>query len=295
MDPRLFLPRPFYRRGDDLERFIYLLKSYCRLTNFPEEEKKAFLLASIEETLLLELDDTAVRKGDFNDLVYLIELAVDRQSAVFRMRRSFFRTCQLDHESACDFVSKVKTLGKRAYPAEDDEQVLNFLMFLCVVKGLRDPQQVMQLPERVFDEKDFDALCKFLITPQTALQKTNTPDSELTTQINDEDITTEKADVLPVKQKLNFALKYPNSALLVSHPGFPDSVHQVLEDNATSSEVVVANVVSGRMIRLSLTTWNSPTVDSFVHVFQSLSTCCYQFSALHLSGTTLRDLSWDVG
>ncbi|CAK8688578.1 unnamed protein product [Clavelina lepadiformis] len=295
MDPRLFLPRPFYQRGDDLERFIYLFKSYCRLTNFPEEEKKAFLLASIEETLLLELDDTAVRKGDFDDLVYLIELAVDRQSAVFRMRRSFFRTCQLDHESACDFVSKVKTLGKRAYPAEDDEQVLNFLMFLCVVKGLRDPQQVMQLPDRVFDEKDFDALCKFLITQQTALLKSNTPDSELTTQINDEDITTEIADVLPAKQELNLALKYPNSALLVSHPGFPDSVHQVLEDNATSWEVVVANVVSGKMIRLSLTTWNSPTVDSFVDVFQSLSTCCYQFSALHLSGTTLRDLSWDVG
>ncbi|CAK8681748.1 unnamed protein product [Clavelina lepadiformis] len=284
-----------HNKGDDLERFIYLFKSYCRLTNFPEEEKKAFLLASIEETLLLELDDTAVRKGDFDDLVYLIELAVDRQSAVFRMRRSFFRTCQLDHESACDFVSKVKTLGKRAYPAEDDEQVLNFLMFLCVVKGLRDPQQVMQLPDRVFDEKDFDALCKFLITPQTALLKSNTPDSELTTQINDEDITTEIADVLPAKQELNLALKYPNSALLVSHPGFPDSVHQVLEDNATSWEVVVANVVSGKMIRLSLTTWNSPTVDSFVDVFQSLSTCCYQFSALHLSGTTLRDLSWDVG
>ncbi|CAK8692189.1 unnamed protein product [Clavelina lepadiformis] len=75
----------------------------------------------MKETLLLELDDTAVRKGDFDDLVYLIELAVDRQSAVFRMRRSFFRTCQLDPESACDFVSKVKTLGKRAYPAEDDE------------------------------------------------------------------------------------------------------------------------------------------------------------------------------
>ncbi|CAK8678852.1 unnamed protein product [Clavelina lepadiformis] len=109
------------------------------------------------------------------------------------------------------------------------------------------------------------------------------------------DITTEKADVFPVKQELNLALKYPNSALLVSHPGFPDSVHQVQEDNATSWEVVVANVVSGRMIRLSLTTWNSPTVDGFVDVCQSLSTCCYQFSALHLSGTTLRDLSWDVG
>ncbi|CAK8671586.1 unnamed protein product [Clavelina lepadiformis] len=196
------------------------------------------------------------------------------------MRRSFFRTCQLDHESACDFVLKVKSLGKRAYPAEEDEAVLNFFMFLCVVKGLRDPQQVMQLPERVFDEKDFDALCKFLITPQTALQKTNTPDSELTTQINDEDITTEEADV----------------PLVVSNPGFPDSVQQVQEDNAAAGwEVVVANVVSGRVIRLSLTTWDSPTVDGFVDVCQSLSTCCYQFSALHLSGTTLRDLSWDVG
>ncbi|CAK8695973.1 unnamed protein product [Clavelina lepadiformis] len=139
----------------------------------------------MEETLLLMLDDDTARKGDFDDLVYLIELTVDRQRAVFRMRRSFFRTCHPDQEFSCDFVLKVKTLGKRAYPVEDDEQ--------------------------------------------------------------DEDITTEKTDILLAKQALNLAMMYPDTVLLVSNPPFPDRVHQVHENNVTNWEVLVAYLASGRM------------------------------------------------
>ena len=98
--------------------------------------------------LLLEQYDTVISKVDFDDLVYLIELAKDSEHRkLYISKAKILFPYQLEDEFACNFVLKVTTLGKRAYPAENDEQVVNEFIFLCLVKGLRDPQQVMQIPD----------------------------------------------------------------------------------------------------------------------------------------------------
>ncbi|CAK8679894.1 unnamed protein product [Clavelina lepadiformis] len=168
MDPIFFLPRPFYKAGDDLRRFLYLFHSYCRLTKLSDEAKKPFFLASIQEMFLQRLSYLPVAEMSLEDVVYQFELIVDYPEALYRMRKSFFNRRQLRDESACDYVKKVNTLGRRAYPT--DERLRKDLMFLCVMKGLRDPQMVTSLPETVFEEKDFDYLYSFITNPQKAVE-----------------------------------------------------------------------------------------------------------------------------
>ncbi|CAK8681037.1 unnamed protein product [Clavelina lepadiformis] len=121
MDPIFFLPRPFYKAGDDLRRFLYLFHSYCRLTKLSDEGKKPFFLASIQEMFLLRLSHLPVAEMSLEDLIYQFELIVDYPEALYRMRKSFFNRRQLQDESACDFVKTINTLGQQDDSNADKE------------------------------------------------------------------------------------------------------------------------------------------------------------------------------
>ncbi|XP_076825678.1 uncharacterized protein LOC143471176 isoform X2 [Clavelina lepadiformis] len=134
------LPLLRYKSNEDFQDFLKVFNSYCASVRANQDFKKHLLIESFDKDFVWEIQgkDASVYDLEFDELVERASEAGRSKAEISRLKNSLLDRVQKPDESTRSFVYALRKQGDMAYASADQAPVKNEVLYLALIRGLRN-------------------------------------------------------------------------------------------------------------------------------------------------------------